>query len=99
MQLDAREEGVEGWQEGGDINQREMAARRAGRQLPRPGRLGFCGCHNGGMSRKSGFYIYTTLHQAAYTESRSQLPIPAPRAGMTSRAPRNLHEPVSKHEP
>lgn len=31
-------------------------------QLWCSGRLCYCGCHNGGDSRKSGFYIYTTLH-------------------------------------
>lgn len=89
MQLDATGEGVEGvagWKERSDMNRRETAARWAGAQLPRPGRLSFHACHNGGTSRKSRFYIYTALHQAACTASRRGLALIRHSAGSTSGA-------------
>lgn len=96
MQLDATregEEGVAGWQERSDRNRWETAARWAGPQLPRPGRLSFHACHNGGMSRKSGFYIYTALHHAAYPDNRPGPPLRSEHAhaGTTWGARRDVH--------
>lgn len=51
---------TKGWRRGGEKEETEVS--RAGRQLQRSGRLCFSGCHNGGHSRKSRFYIYTLVY-------------------------------------